>query len=191
MSKTSNAILAAFLSSACFISIGTGSAQGFETASLLDRLRDRASEAADQLNQAVEALDAETIDKVKNALLLGVDYGDQARRDEEAGYRYAHEKAAYDWGYEVGDPIIVRSVRLYWEGVQLGIFAIGDVQQLRGGKTENWAMLESMIGGNGEEYDVDQAYINDIFYDVSIAEAGAIAAQSGEESDFEGFIESR
>ena len=135
------------------------------------------------------ALDKEQLVKIADALLSGVDYGNQAKVDEEAGYELAHQKAAYNWGYSVGDPKTVRLARLYWEGVQLGVFAFGDLQQQTGEKSARWAAIESMVGGNGEEYDVDEAYIEDIFADVEVAADGATAAQNGEPSDFVSYAE--
>ena len=69
------------------------------------------------------------IAKITDALILGVKYGKQASQDEAQGYEFAHEKAAYEWGYDVGDPALVKTVRFYWESVQLGIFSIGDYQE--------------------------------------------------------------
>lgn len=135
----------------------------------------------------MEVLKSENVVVIRNALLLGVKYGKQAKIDEEAGDPLAHERAAYEWGYEVGDPKTVKMIRFFWEGVQMGVFGFGDYQEASGDKARSWATLESMVGGNGKEYTVDEAYVNDIFHDVSVASAGAETAQSGKASDFELF----
>ena len=138
----------------------------------------------------LEVLKSENVAIIRDALLLGVKYGNQAKEDEGNGDDLAHERAAYEWGYEVGDPKIVKMIRFFWEGVQLGVFGFGDYQENTNGKGAQWSMLESMVGGNGKEYTVDQAYVNDIFHDVSIATDGATIAQSGGRSDFGHYAES-
>ena len=132
----------------------------------------------------LEVLKSENVVIIRDALLLGVEYGNQAKEDEGNGDELAHERAAYEWGYEVGNPKVVKMIRFFWEGVQLGVFGFGDYQENTSGKGEQWTMLESMVGGNGKEYTVDQAYVNDIFHDVRIATDGATIAQSGGKSDF-------
>ena len=141
----------------------------------------------ERLRRQFRELTAEKTRQVRDAILLAVKYGNQAKRDETAGYEFAHQKAAYEWGYEVGDPGTVRLTRLYWEGVQLGVFAVGDIQERSGPKSPAWAQLEAMVGGNGRDYTVDGAYVRDIFSDVRISTDGARAAARGERSDFEAY----
>lgn len=152
---------------------------------LVERLKAKAAALEIVRELDPRSLNQEQLRKISSALLLGVQYGDQAKADEANGYVWAHQKAAYDWGYQVGDPAIVKMVRLYWEGVQLGVFGVGDLQQLTGEKSPRWSTLEAMVGGNGQEYDVDAAYIDDIFNDVQIAVDGAEQWQSGAEKDFD------
>ena len=153
--------------------------------SFADRLRAKALETVLSGDLDVRNLSLEQRERVMDALIMGVDYGNQAKENEAAGYALAHQKAAYDWGYAVGDPQIVKMVRLYWEGVQLGVFAIGDLQQGSGTKTDLWKSVESAVGGTGKDYDVDDAYVDDIFSDVQITVDGAEAAQSGHPHDFD------
>lgn len=167
--------------------IATGPDAQTETQSFAERLMAKAAALEILKELDPRDLNRDQLQKIAEALLLGVEYGSQARLDEESGYKLAHQKAAYDWGYKVGDPKTVKMVRLYWEGVQLGIFAFGDLQEQTGGKSERWATIESMVGGNGQEYDINESYIEDIFYDVQIAVDGATRAERGEESDFETF----
>ena len=131
-----------------------------------------------------DSLNTEQIQKLKSALILGIEYGNQAKFDEGNGDELAHQKAAYEWGYDVGDPKIVKMIRFYWEGVQLGVFAIGDAQQRSGEKNKTWAQIESMVGGNGKEYDIDKAYIDDIFNDIQITVDGANDYKAGLPKDF-------
>lgn len=157
--------------------------------SLAERLKAKAAAIAAKTKLRLENIDKAQIIAIRDAMIIGVEYGRQAKRDEEAGYELAHQKAAYEWGYAVGDPKTVKLVRLYWEGVQLGVFGIGDIQQHTGSKSPKWAMLESAVGGNGEEYDINRAYIDDIFDDVQIAVDGANAAKGGIPLDFSTYWE--
>lgn len=134
-------------------------------------------------------LKKENIIRIRDALILGMKYGKQAKEDEENNDKLAHEKAAYEWGYDVGDPKTVRMIRFYWEGIQLGVFAIGDHQERSGEKPPKWKILESLVGGNGKEYEVNKAYIDDIFQDVKIATDGAEKAKKNSPKNFEEYAE--
>ncbi|MFG6569778.1 hypothetical protein [Sulfitobacter sp. 1A13679] len=152
--------------------------------SFADRLRSKALDVAQSGDLNFSTLSEKQKLKVFDALLLGKEYGIWAREREKEGYRFAHEQAAYDWGYEVGDPKTVRLVRLYWEGLQLGVFAIGDFQERISSKSAGWRSVEAAVGGNGQEYDVNDDYLDDLFSDVQIAVDGAEAAQRGDEDGF-------
>lgn len=173
------------------VAVVTGPAAVAQSGELSFAERLKAKAAALEILKELDPrdLNREQLQKIAEALLLGVEYGNQAKIDEEAGYDLAHQKAAFDWGYRVADPKTVKMVRLYWEGVQLGVFGFGDLQQHAGGKSERWASIEAMVGGNGQEYDVDKAYIEDIFADVEVAVDGATVAQNGEPNDFLSYAE--
>lgn len=159
--------------------------------SLAERLKAKATALEVLRELDPRNLNKEQLQKIGSALLLGVEYGDQAKSDEANGYVWAHQKAAYEWGYRVGDPKIVKMVRLYWEGVQLGVFGLGDLQQIIGKKSYKWAKIEALVGGNGKEYDVDAAYIEDIFDDVQIAVDGAERSLQGKQNNFQLYVEQR
>lgn len=158
-----------------------------EKLSFKERLKAKAAQLAYKARFPVKALTSKKAQIVYDALLLGIQYGKQAKLDEQRGYEYAHQKAAYDWGYEVGDPVLIKTIRFYWEGIQLGVFAIGDIQERSGEKSPKLATLESLVGGNGKEYTVNKAYIDDIFDDVKIATDGAKNAENGTPNDFDSY----
>lgn len=180
-----------FFVAALSVSFGTASKAQNPQPTLAERIKAKAAALEILRELDPRSLNQEQLTKISSALLLGVQYGAQAKADEAKGYVWAHQKAAYDWGYQVGDPTIVKMVRLYWEGVQLGVFGVGDLQQLTGEKSPRWSTLEAMVGGNGQEYDVDAAYIDDIFNDVQIAVDGAERALQGGQNDFEQYAEQR
>lgn len=155
--------------------------------SLAERLKAKAAKLAAKAALPLEDIDKAQLEAILDAMIIGVEFGKQAKQEEEDGYEFAHQKAAYEWGYAVGDPKTVRLVRLYWEGVQLGVFGIGDIQQHTGSKSPKWAKIESLVGGNGQEYDVNKAYIDDTLDDVQISVDGASAAQNGAPLDFTGY----
>ncbi len=155
--------------------------------SFKERLKAKAAAIAYKAKFHLKAINSEKIRQIRDALILGVEYGKQAKEDEGNGYKFAHQKAAYDWGYEVGDPALIKMIRLYWEGVQLSVFAIGDMQERSGEKSPKLAALESLVGGNGKEYTVNKAYIDDIFDDVKIATDGAHAAKNNTPNDFDNY----
>jgi len=150
----------------------------------MDRILGGGDRLAGRTASWLAVLNPKTANRVIEALLLGIDFGKQAKLDEEAGDQYAHQKAAYEWGCKVGDPKLVSLVRHFWEGVQLGVFAVGDLQERKGYKSPKLAALESAVGGNGKDYTVNRAYLKDIMADIDISTDGARVALSGRPCDF-------
>lgn len=131
----------------------------------------------------------ESIEKTKYAISIFPDFAAQAKDGEAFGYKYAHERAAYDWGWEVGDPQVVRNLRNLSEELQKSVFSIGDILEGTRGGAKIWSMtIENWIGANGKNYTVDAAYIDDYVMDIELVIAGAIARELGR-YDFKGYIE--
>jgi hypothetical protein len=108
------------------------------------------------------------------ALLLSGVFKEQAAQDEANGDPLAHERAAYEWGYSVGDSQTIRWMRFFSEGVQLGAFGAGSLEPLLGENAIYLDKFQDAIGGNGKTYRVDLDYLEDAFADVQISKDGAI-----------------
>lgn len=125
---------------------------------------------------------------IRNAIVSAWDFALQAKVGEENGYLLAHERAAYDWGWEVGDPSVVRVARNILEEIQYTSILLGDNLPTRATKVIWQNTIEKWLGTNGKSYVADDAYLDDYQMDIELAIAGAIARQNGY-YNFNGYIE--
>lgn len=116
------------------------------------------------------------------ALILSGAFKKQAADAEAENDPLAHERAAYEWGYAVGDPETIRLIRFFSEGVQLGFFGANTLEPLMGDSAKYLDKIQDAIGGNGKTYNIDLDYLEDAFGDVQISKDGAIEGQHGQRS---------
>lgn len=106
----------------------------------------------------------------------------QAKVGEEADDPLAHERAAYEWGYSVGNPEAVRLLRFLSEGLQLGVFSAENLEPFLGGFAKHLDKIQNLMGDFGTGYDINFAYLEDAFKDVEISKHGAIEGELGNRS---------
>jgi hypothetical protein len=116
------------------------------------------------------------------ALALSVPFREQAKLGELAGDPLAHERAACEWGYSVGDPKAVHMLRFFSEGLQLGVFSSENLEPFLGKFASHLDRVQALMGDFGTGYDIDFDYLEDAFSDVEIAKEGAIEGRIGSRS---------
>ena len=158
----------------------------------LDQFFDNVRRDISSLKSDTDQLVA-TVAATQRAITLASKYRDQALRDEKSlGLNYAHAKAAYEYGYAVGDINIINNFRLFSESVQYSIVNVDDI--IDTGKYAPFStsaqFVVNWVGrgfGITRDYSADEAYLADAVDDISITRAGARAAQNGRPLSFEDY----
>lgn len=116
------------------------------------------------------------------ALMLSGVFREQAAQGEELEDPLAHERAAYEWGYSVGDPEAVRRIRFLSEGLQLGVFSAEALEPFLGDFARHLDSVQKLLGDFGSGYEINFDYLEDAFKDVEISKDGSIEGQIGNRS---------
>ena len=114
--------------------------------------------------------------------MLSGAFREQAAQGEELEDPLAHERAAYEWGYSVGDPEAVRRIRFLSEGLQLGVFSAEALEPFLGDFARHLDSVQKLLGDFGSGYEINFDYLEDAFKDVKISKDGSIEGQIGNRS---------